>query len=101
MLFEWDPEKDRSNRAKHGISFQTVVPVFFDPFALAELDGVVDGEERWKTTGLVRSDVIVLVAHTVEDSNGEENIRIISARRATRTERARYEAHRAKAQERA
>jgi len=51
----------------------------------------VDGEERWQTLGLMAGAVVVLVAHTAEEKEGEEVIRIISARKATPRERKIYE----------
>ena len=93
--FEWDPVKAASNLRKHGVSFDTAIRAFADPFALTELDRIEDGEERWQTTGMVEGTVLLLVAHTVreEDENGEfaEIIRIVSARTADRKERRRYE----------
>jgi len=91
MRFVWNEKKSRRNRAKHGVSFETAQMVFADPLALSILDRVVDGEERWQTLGLIAGAVVVLVAHTVEEKNGEEEIRIISARKATRREREIYE----------
>ncbi|WP_370451681.1 BrnT family toxin [Mesorhizobium sp.] len=48
LRFEWDTEKARSNLRKHGVSFETAVRVFSDPFALVEQDRVEDGEYRWQ-----------------------------------------------------
>jgi len=92
MRYEWDPGKDRANRTKHGVSFATAVRVFEDPRHLSVLDRHEAGEERWQTLGLVGGVVVLLVAHTYrEDDEGDEVIRIISARKATRRERQRYE----------
>ena len=92
MRWSWDPNKDRINRRKHDLSFATVLRVFSDPFALSEQDRIEDGEERWRTIGLIEGAVVVLVAHTFrEDPDGTAIVRIISARRATRQERRRYE----------
>jgi uncharacterized DUF497 family protein len=91
MRFIWNEQKSRRNRAKHKVSFETAQMVFADPFALSILDRVVDGEARWQTLGLIAGVVVVLVAHTVEDREGEEVIRIISARKATSRERKIYE----------
>jgi hypothetical protein len=91
MRFIWDEQKSRRNRAKHKIGFETAQGVFADPLALSILDRIVDGEERWQTLGLVAGAVVVLVAHTVEEREGEEVIRIISARKATPQERKIYE----------
>lgn len=91
MRFLWDEKKSRRNRAKHKIGFEIAQLVFADPFALSILDRVVDGEERWQTLGCIAGAVVVLVAHTVEEKDGEEAIRIISARKATPRERRIYE----------
>jgi uncharacterized DUF497 family protein len=91
MRFVWDAAKNRANRRKHGVSFETARRVFDDPLHLSVLEGYEHGEERWRTLGLVGSMVILLVVHTHAEQIGEEVIRIISARKATRRERARYE----------
>jgi uncharacterized DUF497 family protein len=90
--FEWDETKNRSNQNKHGVSFETASLVFSDSFALAALERVENGEERWQTIGAVQGRVIILVAHTVRFNRQTEVIRIISARKATTHERRRYEA---------
>jgi uncharacterized DUF497 family protein len=89
--FEWDQDKAEANRKKHGVGFETACRVFADPFALVEQDRIEGGEYRWQTLGMVEGCVLLLVAHTVRDENGMEIIRIISARRASRKERRRYE----------
>jgi uncharacterized DUF497 family protein len=89
--FEWDPDKDAWNYVKHGIRFETAAMVFDDPYHVSQLDRVVDGEERWRTMGLIGGLVIVIVAHTYREQNGEETVRIISARKATKRERKHYE----------
>ena len=95
LRFEWDPEKADSNLRKHRVSFEVAARAFADPFALVEQDRVEDGEYRWQTLGLVEGYLLLLVAHTVwDDEGGVEVIRIISARRADRTERKRYEQNR-------
>jgi uncharacterized protein len=95
VRFDWDSAKAESNRRKHGISFATAVRAFGDPFALTTASGVEDGEMRWQTLGLVEGHVLLLVVHIVSEEDpdkGEiEIIRIISARRADRSERRRYE----------
>jgi uncharacterized protein len=90
MRFEWDERKSRENLAKHRISFETATLVFEDPLAVSAPDRVVEGEQRWQTLGMVDDVVILLVAHTYEEDNGEEIIRIISARKATPRERTIY-----------
>jgi uncharacterized DUF497 family protein len=91
--FEWDDAKAKKNQRKHGISFDIACHVFDDPDALVEQDRIEGGELRWQTIGTVNGLVLLLVAHTVEfdDEAIEETIRIISARRANRSERKRYE----------
>jgi uncharacterized DUF497 family protein len=75
----------------HGISFETAILVFDDPYHLSVQDREVDREPRWQTTGLVNGMLLVLVAHTVEEADeSEETIRIISARKATSRERRIY-----------
>ena len=85
--FEWDPAKAASNLRKHGVSFQTAVRVFTDPYALVEQDLIENGEERWQTIGVFEGVVMLIVAHTVGEQNDIEVVRIISARRANRMER--------------
>ncbi|MBK6639227.1 MAG: BrnT family toxin [Rhodocyclaceae bacterium] len=92
LRFEWDPTKAVANVRKHGVSFDLAALVFADPFALTAQDRIEDGERRWQTLGLVEGCLLLLVAHTVIDADkGSETIRIISARKATRKERQRYD----------
>lgn len=91
MRFVWDENKNRTNLAKHGISFNVAAKVFDDPRGSSSPDRVVEGEQRWKTIGWAAGvPVILSVAHTVAEA-GEEIIRIISARKATANERRSYE----------
>lgn len=90
MRFVWDEEKNRRNLSKHKVSFETAALVFDDSHAISQIDRVVDGEERWQTLGFAGGIAILLVAHTYHDENGEETIRIISARKATAGERDLY-----------
>jgi uncharacterized DUF497 family protein len=91
VLFERDEAKAKSNLRKHGIEFDEAIEVFYDPHAMVEQDRIVDGEVRWQTIGMVGDVVVLLVAHTVDEQSQDEMIRIISARRANRKERKRYE----------
>lgn len=95
MWFEWDEGKNQQNKSKHGLSFETAALVFQDSFLLSALDHRdAYFEERWQSIGLVL-DVLIYVAHTLEEDNhGQEVIRIISARRATSSEAKRYHAYR-------
>lgn len=97
MRYTWDEQKNSENRAKHGISFELATLVFGDPHQVTVPDPC-EADERWDTIGVVKGVVEVFVAHTIseqEDENGEieEEIRIISARRATRRERDKYYEH--------
>lgn len=91
MRFEWDPEKARSNLAKHGISFDRVKEAFEDPLAIASPDRVVNGELRWRTIGRAGFMTILYIAHTYLDEDGQEFVRVISARKANKNERRAYE----------
>ena len=91
MKITWDPKKSRMNQRKHGVSFERAVRVFQDPGAVSYVERVVEGEERWHTIGLAGAVVLLLVAHTVEEENGEEKIRIISARKANSREQSLYD----------
>ena len=90
--FEWDDKKAESNFRKHGIRFEEAALVFDDPLALADQDRIENGEQRWQTIGMVGDCLLILVAHTVRfEEQDVEVIHIISARRADRKERKRYE----------
>jgi len=97
IRFEWDEAKAKSNLRKHGVRFEDAMLVFADPFALVEQDRNEGGELRWQTLGLVADIVLLLVAHTVRDEKQDEIIRIISARKAVRKERKRYDQNRKEA----
>jgi len=86
--FEWDPEKAKSNLAKHRVSFEEAATVFFDYRAVTIFDpDHSEEEDRFITVGMSSHARILTVAH----ADREERIRIISARRATRRERSNYE----------
>jgi uncharacterized DUF497 family protein len=93
MVVVWNEEKNRINRRKHGISFETAARIFEDPNVVSYPDRVVDEEERWHAIGSAGGIAIVLVVHTSEEQHGEEEIRIISARKASPRERALYHSH--------
>jgi hypothetical protein len=90
MRFIWDEPKNRRNRLKHKVSFETAVSVFDDPHAISIQDRFVKDEERWQTLGLIEGVVVLLVVHSIEVEGDEEIIRIISARKATPREREIY-----------
>ncbi len=92
LRFEWDSAKAASNLRKHGVSFGLAARVFADPGALMEADRVDGGEERWLAIGMVDGSLMLTVAHAIQEHEDDETIRIISARRADRKERTRYEA---------
>lgn len=92
MLWTWDEAKNRRNRQKHKLSFETAGRVFDDPLAVSRPDSH-SGEERFQTVGAIDG-VIVLVIHThlfTDPGSDEEVGRIISARKATKNERRAYE----------
>ena len=94
LKFEWNEEKSISNLQKHGVSFEEAKEVFEDPFHISKLDHRFDYfEERWITLGSTSKDKILVVANMFFDDNGEEIIRIISARKANQKERKFYEQH--------
>ena len=92
MRFEWDAAKSRINQRKHdGLYFETAARVFNDPSLVLIEDRIVEGEQRWHAIGAV-SEALLLVVHTYHEDkdNGEEIIRIISAREANQRERRIY-----------
>lgn len=90
MEFEWDENKNRSNLAKHGIGFEDVLPAFRDVDALIEIDRDVAEDERWRLIGF-NTLTLVFVVYTQSHDIDSERIRIVSARKASRGERRRYE----------
>ena len=65
MESAWDERKNRVNKRKHGISFETASLVFDDPYHLTRQDREVNGEPRWQTIGIVNGVHLLLVAHAV------------------------------------
>jgi uncharacterized DUF497 family protein len=86
MKYEWDPAKAKTNLHKHGVEFADAVTVFADPLAATRDDDDPD-EERFVTLGLDASGQLLVVVYTWRGSD----IRIVSARKATRRERREYE----------
>jgi uncharacterized DUF497 family protein len=87
--FEWDPRKSEANVRKHGVSFEEASTVFSDEHALFMADPNHSGEEdRFVLLGLSAALRTLVVCHCLRD--GQHIIRIIPARKATRTERERY-----------
>jgi len=91
MRFEWDEHKNRQNLRKHDVRFETALLVFDDPYALTQRDFTSEDEERWITVGAIGPGSVLLVVHTIYEKQGEEIIRIISARAAESHERRAYE----------
>lgn len=91
MQFEWDENKNRINKAKHGISFETAKCVWDDPHVWIYFDRFDNGENRFHAVGVVGGMTLLTVIHTHNDDAGMEIVRIIGARRATRHEKSAYE----------
>ena len=88
LSFEWDESKAKSNLAKHGVSFEEASTVFGDPLSLTIPDPVHSQvEDRSIVLGHSHQRKLLVVVHTERG----DNIRIISARRASRRERKSYE----------
>jgi uncharacterized DUF497 family protein len=91
VKFEWDDQKNESNRRKHGYSFGTAALVFDDPHCLFFPERDEAGERRWHAIGAVESSLLFLtVVHTHNEQGGVQIVRIISARRATNQEKKLY-----------
>jgi hypothetical protein len=91
ILFEWDSAKAEANLKKHGVAFEDAVRVFADPLHISDVERIEGGEHRWQTIGTVDGIRLLLVVHSWRDGDGVDIIRIISARKAERHERPRYE----------
>jgi uncharacterized DUF497 family protein len=81
MRFQWDPAKALTNLRKHGVDFADAVGAFEDPLALT-LDDPHPSEDRYLTLGIDLLGRIIVVNWTWRD----DDIRLISARKATRAE---------------
>lgn len=86
MKFEWDPKKNRSNVRKHGVNFADTTSVFFDDAALTIEDDCEYGEQRFVSIGMDSFARLLVVVYSMR----ENNIRIISARKATKNESKAY-----------
>jgi hypothetical protein len=88
LRFSWDPQKAAPNPRKHGVSFPDAATAFADPLSVTipDPDHSAD-EERFLLVGLTANRRLVVIAHS-EHGN---DIRLISAREATRRERETYE----------
>jgi uncharacterized DUF497 family protein len=89
IAFVWDQDKSEKNTVKHdGISFEQAAQAFFDPF-LRIMDASRNNEARESIIGMDKQWNLLFVVHLLIEEN--EVVRIISARKATRTEREFYE----------
>jgi uncharacterized DUF497 family protein len=89
LSFEWDPRKNAANQRKHGISFEVATTVFADDQALLINDPEHSSdEERFILLGMSAALRALVVCHCYRE--GQDLIRIISARKATRKERSTY-----------
>ncbi len=89
LRFEWDEHKNKINQAKHGISFLEAKNVFYDEEALLIDDPEhSETEERFIILGISRKANLLVVCHCYRGDDSV--IRLISARRATRTETRQY-----------
>lgn len=87
--FEWDEDKNTINQNKHGVSFEEAKTVFYDEDAWLEYDeGHSVDEDRFRLLGSSLYGNVLLVVHCIRDN---DVIRIISSRKATKTETKNYE----------
>lgn len=87
LQFEWDAEKEALNRKKHGVSFEEAATAFGDPMSLTVPDaGHSLEEERFVLLGLSYRGRLLVVVHTERG----DNLRVISARKATKSEGRQY-----------
>ena len=87
ITFEWDSHKAAINVRKHEISFKVACKVFFDPFLHYLEDETVDGELRETIIGMTENWRLLYVVYVLR----EDMVRIISARKVTKSERRWYE----------
>ena len=93
LNFTWDKNKASRNRVKHKISFEEAGTVFIsDPNILSIYDDEHSSEEnRWITIGLSDTNKLLVVVHTFNEADNKNTlIRIISARKATKSESKQY-----------
>jgi uncharacterized DUF497 family protein len=90
LIFEWDFKKAKTNIEKHGVSFEEASTAFRDPLSLTIDDPLHSrDEERLVLIGMSYNNHLLVIVHTERG----DNIRIISARKATKKERKYYETH--------
>jgi len=89
LRFEWDERKNRANQRKHGISFEEAQTVFYDDWAIQVGDEDPDEpEDRFVMLGMSAAAKTLVVCHCYREEDSV--IRIISARRANKSEREDY-----------
>jgi hypothetical protein len=88
LRFEWDEVKNRENRRKHGVSFEEAETVFLDDWGVL-IDDEDEEEERYVLVGMSGGFRVLVVSHTYRAR--AQVIRLISARKANRSEREDYE----------
>ncbi|HWH56992.1 MAG TPA: BrnT family toxin [Terriglobales bacterium] len=90
--FEWNEVKAAANALKHGVSFDLARTIFNDPFlvTVADLEHS-EAEERWFSIGRAANGSLLSVAYLWSEVESATKIRVISARKATRTEIRQYE----------
>lgn len=89
--FQWDRKKAHSNFKKHGVTFRLATQIFRDPLMMTRFDDEhSNGEDRWISLGQTPSGFYLVVAHTHHEHQTVD-IRIISARSATKQEIRQYE----------
>jgi uncharacterized protein len=90
ITFEWDTSKAETNVRKHGISFEEAETAFYDQSSRVSYDpDHSQTEDRYLLLGMSDSRQLIVVCH-IYRQNGEY-VRIISARRATKTEQQQYQ----------
>jgi uncharacterized DUF497 family protein len=89
LVFDWDERKAQSNEIKHGVSFEEAQTVFYDPNARCVYDPDHSrDEERFIMLGISAGLRLLIVCHVYRD---QEVIRIISARKANKSEAQQYQ----------
>ena len=88
MRYKWDPAKARANVEDHGVSFVEAVTVFEDDFALTREDSDALNEQRFVTLGMSGGGNLLVVVYTYREP---DVIRPISAWKANKPQRSRYE----------
>ena len=91
MEFDWDPDKERINLAKHHLDFSWARHIFADPHLALVYDRFENGEHRWHAIGAVAGgERILLAVHVYLAEDDPDRVRIISVRKTTSRERQHY-----------